>query len=58
VKNPKRRLYQALAQLGRYRYIPTDLKITFRRGNFLRDENEPWARFLKKCVEEEQLYTV
>ncbi len=50
VKNPKRRLYQALAQLGRYRYVPTDLKITLRRGNFLRDENEPWAEFLKAHV--------
>ncbi len=52
VKNPKRRLYQALAQLGRYRYVPSDLKITLRRGNFLRDESEPWAEFLKARTEE------
>ncbi len=58
VKNPKKRLYQALAQLGRYRHVPTDVRITFRRGNFLRDENEPWAEFLKKCVREEKLYAV
>ena len=50
VKNPKRRLYQALAQLGRYRHVPSDLKITLRRGNFLRDESEPWAEFLKRNV--------
>ena len=55
VKNPKRRLYQALSQLGRYRYIPTDLRITLRRGNFLRDEGEPWAEFLKARVRESLL---
>ncbi len=50
VKNPKRRLYQALSELGRYRYVPTDVKITLRRGNFLRDENEPWALNLKEKI--------
>ncbi len=48
VKHPKKRLYQALSQLGRYRYIPTDAGITIRRGNFLRDEKESWAQFLKE----------
>ncbi|NPA80894.1 MAG: hypothetical protein GXO29_07610 [Thermotogae bacterium] len=47
-KNPKRRLYQALAYLGRYRYVPTDARITIRAGNFLRDEDEPWAILLKE----------
>ncbi len=50
VKNPKRRLYQALSELGRYRYLPTDVRITLRRGNFLRDEHDPWALYLKEEI--------
>lgn len=50
VKNPKRRLYQALSYLGRYLYVPTDASITLRKDNFLREEKEGWARFLRSNI--------
>ena len=50
VRNPKKRFHQALSYLGRYLYVPTDAPITLRRGNFLREEREEWASFLKSSV--------
>jgi len=47
-KNPQRRALENLSRASDLRFAPSDLYMTLRFGNFLRDEEERWAVVLKE----------
>lgn len=47
-KSPQRRAVENLSRASHLRFLPSDMFITLRFGNFLRDEEGEWAEVLKR----------
>ncbi len=47
-KDPKRRALENLSRASDLRFVPSDMYMTLRFGNFLRDEDEEWAKVLRE----------
>ena len=50
-KDPRRRALENLSRASDLRFVPSDMYMTLRFGNFLRDEEEVWARILREEAE-------
>ncbi len=50
-KDPHRRALENLSRASDLRFAPSDMYLTLRFGNFLRDEEEVWARVLREEAE-------
>ena len=48
--NPRRRVVEYLSTVREYRYVPSDLHITLRFGNFLKEEEGESLRLLRSLI--------